>query len=377
MTSGPDLQAAFDLGRMSFDDLPGFFEDDVAVFWGPFFRSCAAVVAGESELRKAVAPGQAQRKASAKALSLGSEASAVQIVAYLRDHFDPCLINPRHGDQRAFFTAYYRPAVQASLTRSTYFREPLFARPEDLVTLEPGQETASLRGLSSARRQRDGTLVPYPTRAEIDAGALGERARPLAYVADAIEAFMIHIQGSARLVLDDGQALDLTYAGRNGQPYSSIGKILIERGDIKLEDMTLGRLKAWVRANGQESGEPGRTLLQTNKSFIFFSSASADAAASGPIGAAGLPLTPLRSIAIDRSVWPYGLPFWIEVDAPWSSEQATPFNRLVVGQDTGTAIVGAARADLFFGDGARAGHVAGSVRHHGRMFVLLPKVDLR
>jgi len=377
MTLDGGLQAAFDLKRASFEDLPDVFEDNLAAFWAPFLRSCAAVVTGEPALRKAVAPGEAQRTASAHALSLGHEASAAQIVAYLRDYFVPSLVQPRDGNHRAFYTAYYRPEVRASLTRSAKFQEPLFARPDDLVTLEPGQENAGFWGLSSAKRQPDGTLVPYPTRAEIDAGALGERARPLAYVADAIEAFMIHIQGSARLMLDDGQAIDLTYAGRNGQPYTSIGKILIERGDIKLEDMTLGRLKAWVRANGQELGEHGRTLLQTNQSFIFFSLASADASAPGPIGAAGLPLTPLRSIAIDRSVWPYGLPFWIEVDAPRSSEQATPFNRLVVGQDTGTAIVGTARADLFFGDGARAGHLAGSVRHHGRMFVLLPKVDLQ
>ena len=377
MTSGPDLQAAFELRHSSFDDLPDVFKDDLAAFWTPFLRSCAAVVATAPELRKAVAPGAAQRLACARALSLGYETTAANIAAYLRDHFDPCLISPRDGDHRAFFTAYYRPEVRASRIRSFTFREPLFARPDDLVTLEPGQESAALRGLSSARRQSDGTLIPYLTRAEIDAGALGERARPLAYVADAIEAFMIHVQGSARLVLDNGQALDLTYAGRNGQPYTSIGKILIERGDIKLEDMTLERLKAWVLANGQEPGERGRTLLHANQSFIFFSSAPADAAAPGPIGAAGLPLTPFRSIAIDRSVWPYGLPFWIDVDAPWSSAHDTSFKRLVIGQDTGTAIVGPARADLFFGDGPQAGHLAGSVRHHGRMFVLLPKDDLR
>ena len=377
MTSGPDLQAAFELRHSSFDDLPDVFKDDLAAFWTPFLRSCAAVVATAPELRKAVAPGAAQRLACARALSLGYETTAANIAAYLRDHFDPCLISPRDGDHRAFFTAYYRPEVRASRIRSFTFREPLFARPDDLVTLEPGQENAVLRGFSSARRQSDGTLIPYATRAEIDAGALGERARPLAYVADAIEAFMIHVQGSARLVLDDGQALDLTYAGRNGQPYTSIGKILIERGDIKLEDMTLERLKAWVRANGQEPGERGRALLHTNQSFIFFSSAPADAAAPGPIGAAGLPLTPFRSIAIDRSVWPYGLPFWIDVDAPWSSAHDTSFKRLVIGQDTGTAIVGPARADLFFGDGPQAGHLAGSVRHHGRMFVLQPKDGLR
>lgn len=375
MTPADDLPPAFDLRRVSFDALPGVF-DQVTAFWTPFLQSCKAVVEHAPELRKAVSPSAAQRAASLQALSLGPDAPAHSISAYLKDRFTPYLIVPREAETRAFFTAYYRPEVRASLTRSPQFGEPLLQRPADLLTLQPGDEFAHLQGLSSARRLPDGVLAPYPTRAEIDAGALGELARPIAYVADAIEAFMIHVQGSARLLLDDGQVLDLTYAGRNGQPYTSIGKILIERGDVPLAEMSLERLKAWVRDSGQEAGERGRALLHANRSFVFFSAAPSSKGA-GPIGAAGLPLTSMRSIAIDRSIWPYGLPYWAEVDAPWSAGQSAPFNRLVVGQDTGSAILGAARADLFFGDGAEAGRLAGSVRHHGRLFVLLPGGEIR
>lgn len=373
MTAGSLTLGAFDLSAVGFEDAPDVFKGDLEGFWKTFLASCRAVVDDASEQRKAIPPSAAQRAASAGALALGLRATREEIQAFLEQNFALHRIIPNAAEKRAFFTAYYRPEVQASLARSAQFREPLFARPGDLVTLQPGDTRPGLTGLSSARKRQDGALEPYPTRAQIDGGALGIQARPVAFVADAIEAFMIHVQGSARLVLDDNRVLDLTYAGRNGQPYTSIGKILIERGAIKLEDMSLARLKAWVRANGQEPGQAGRALLHANRSFVFFSATLADSSAVGPIGAAGLPLTPLRSIAIDRSVWSYGLPFWIEADLPWEKSNARPFHRLVVGQDTGSAIVGPARADLYFGDGDEAGRIAGDVRHHGRMFVLLPK----
>jgi membrane-bound lytic murein transglycosylase A len=372
MTPGSFTPGDFDLQRARFEDLPGVFDDILTDFWKCYLASCRAIVDDTPELRRATPPGAAQRAISARALELGPNATKLEIRAYLQEGFTPYLIVPNATEKRAFFTAYYRPEVRASLARNEEFHEPLLARPDDLVTLSPGETIASLDGFSSARRRADGILEPYPTRAEIDAGVLGAWARPVAYVADAIEAFMIHVQGSARLVLDDKRSFDLTYAGRNGQPYTSIGKILIERGDIKLEDMSLDRLKGWVRANGQELGQAGRALLHANRSFVFFSATPADEDAGGPIGAAGLPLTPRRSIAIDRSVWPYGLPFFVEADVPWEQSDATPMHRLMVGQDTGTAIVGPARADLFLGDGAEAGRLAGSVRHYGNLFVLLP-----
>lgn len=371
--TGSCSPVACDLKPVRFADLAGFRDDDLAPFWQSFLKSCRAIVENAPELRKAIAPSEAQRLACEGALALGPGAPVSEIRIFLESSFEPHLIVPNADEKRAFYTAYYRPEVAASLVRSTKFREPLYARPDDLVTLEPGETSPSLTGLSSARMRSDGVLEPYPTRAQIEGGALGDRARPVAYVADAIEAFMIHVQGSARLVLEDKRALDLTYAGRNGQPYTSIGKILIERGDIALEDMSLERLKAWVRANGQEPGQPGRALLHANRSFIFFSVTAADESVPGPTGAAGVPLTPLRSIAVDRSIWPYGLPFWVEADVPWERSEPTPFHHLVVGQDTGTAIVGPARVDLFLGDGAEAGRLAGGVRHHGRLFVLLPR----
>jgi len=255
------------------------------------------------------------------------------------------------------------------------FREPILARPADLVTLPSSGDPSLPAGLTSARRTADGGLAPYPTRAEIDRGALGFRAHPIAYVEDAIEAFMIQVQGSARLRLPDGRAIDLTYAGRNGHPYASIGKMLLADNEIEASEMSLDTLKNWIRRTGQELGDAGRNLLHRNPSFVFFAASAATETSPGPIGAAGLPLTPFRSIAVDRHIWAYGVPFWIEAKLPWRDGAESTFVRTMVAQDTGSAILGPARADLYFGSGPIAGQLAGGIRHAGRMFVFLPRED--
>ncbi len=355
---------------VSFADLHGFATDDHKASWAAFLPSCRAIMDNRAELRKGTPASPKHRDLCARAIALGAEANSGQIRAFFETNFAPHLISP--GNDPAFLTAYYRPEVQASLTPTAEFTEPLLARPDDLITLHPGQVPPEGTDLLAGRIGTHGKLESYPTRAEIDAGALGAQARPLAYVADGIEAFMIHVQGSARLRLPDGKVLDLTYAGRNGRPYVSIGKILIGEGEISLQHMSLDMLKGWVRAHGQALGQDGRGLLHRNPSFIFFSATPADDESPGPIAAAGLPLTPFRSLAIDRSIWAYGLPFWIDADLPWQTTGTQPFARLMIGQDTGSAIVGPARADLYFGTGATAGQRAGDIRHHARMYVLLP-----
>lgn len=361
---------ALDLTSVTFDALPGW-RDQAAEAWAPFLSSCRALLADAPELRKGRAPTPRQREVAARAVEAGPLAPAA---AFFQAHFDAYAIGALDADPApAFFTAYYRPEVEAALAPSAAFSEPLLARPDDLVTLQPGEALAGLEGLAAARRRADGTLEPYPARAAIEAGALRPAPRAVAYVADAIEAFMIHVQGSARLVLPDGSKLDLTYAGRNGRPYTSIGRVLVESGAIPQADMSLARLKSWVRAQGQRPGQEGRLLLHRNESFVFFAAAPADPDLPGPIGAAGLPLTPGRSIAIDRTLWPYGLPFFVQADLPDENGRIAPYARLMIAQDTGSAIVGPARADLYFGSGAAAGAWAGEIRHRGRLFAFLPK----
>lgn len=349
-----------------FEALPGFERDDLDAAFAVFRRSAARIVAAEPEQRPALptTPGLA---AAARAALDGGLSGA----AFFRRWFQPWRL-PGEG----FVTAYYEPEVAARRAPEPGFETPALSRPSDLVTLNdaplslPTGET-----LTSARRRADGSLAPYPTRAAIENEGAATGATPLAFLADPVELFLVQVQGSARLVFANGETAALTYDGRNGWPYTSVGRLMIERGLVAPGEMSLERLKAELRALGAGPGQPGRSLMQENHSYVFFRFDDSADRRRGPIGGAGCALTPLRSIAVDRSIWCYGLPFWIASRVPWEGEAETDFARLMIAQDTGSAIVGTARADLFFGAGARAGTLAGRVRHGAAFTVLLPRED--
>lgn len=362
-----------DLAPVPLESLAGFAEDDLADAWASFRLSCERIVGGDPDLRPGVAYSAAHRAACAEALALGAPDKAA-ISAFLKARFRAFRIRPSDGATRGFLTGYYEPVIPGARGRDARYSEPLLARPDDLVTFRPGETPAGFDPrFSAARRLPDGQLAPYFTRADIERAGTGA---PVAFVRDPIEAFMIQVQGSAAIRLDGGELIRITYAGRNGRPYTSIGRILVERGDIAAGDMSLARLKQWVRDQGQRPGEPGRELLWRNESYVFFQVDDTAARRIGPIGAAGAPLRPLRSIAIDRAIWPYGLFFWIEAHMPWRTRAPSAFRRLMVGQDTGTAIVGAARADIYIGSGDDCGAIAGDIRHPADMVVLLPAADV-
>ena len=212
--------------------------------------------------------------------------------------------------------------------------------------LRPGQAPIGFpEGISGARRLGDGSFVPYDDRAAIEQ----ERRDPLVWLRDAVEAFLVQVQGSAQVEFTDGRRARLAYDGRNGLPYTSIGQVLIEAGEIAESAMSLASLKDWLRSER----ERGLALMRRNRSFVFFKLVEDFDPDLGPVAGAGVALTRLRSIAIDRAIWAYGLPFWIDAELPWAEERPSPFRRLTIAQDTGSAIVGPARADLFFGSGER------------------------
>jgi membrane-bound lytic murein transglycosylase A len=221
-------------------------------------------------------------------------------------------------------------------------------------------------GFAAARRERDGTFSIYPDRAAIQAGVLGPLAPPLLWLRDDVEVFFLQVQGSGRVRLPDGSIRRIAYAGRNGHPYTTIGRVIVQEGHLPLAQAQLEPLKAWLRANPVE----GKRIMQMNKSYVFFRIADELHMNAGPIGGAGLPLTALRSIAIDRSQWSYGLPVWLDAQLPHAE---APFRQLTIAQDTGSAIIGPARADLYLGSGAQAGIEAGAVRHPMRFVILWPK----
>lgn len=361
------------LTRVDLAALPGFGNDDHLGAFRVFLTSCRAIAGAQAALRPGLPPPDALVAVCRAALDAGVSTRA-DARAFFLSRFDAWEIAPPTG--AGFLTGYYEPEVAAALTRSDSFPTPVLARPDDLVTFPQGHTPAPLDpALSAARRRVDGALEPYPTRGEIEAGGLGEKARPIAFLADPVEAFMIHVQGSARLSLPDGSTLRLVYDGRNGRPYVSVGRVLASEQGVDPEELVLEKLKARIRAMGLAPGEPGLALLHRNPSFIFFRLDASAPADAGPIGAQGVRLSPLRSIAVDRTLWPYGLPFWIEADLPWSAATPEPFARLAIAQDTGSAILGPARADLFFGAGDEAGRRAGDIRHAGRFVVLWPKGD--
>lgn len=360
-----------------FSALEGWERDNQLESWRVFIVHCNALTRELEPLRAGV-PTPAELLATCRrALAEPEPLSRTAARKLFEKHFAAFEIAPNPGANpydHGFLTGYYEPVVPGSLTRSDAFQEPVLGRPSDLVTLTPDITPADFpAGLASARRTMDGGLAPYADRAAIENGGAAGDAQPILWVRDGIELFMMQVQGSARIRLPDGRLVRLTYAGRNGQPYTSIGRLLVERGAIASAEMSLQRLKAWVRANGQRPGEAGRALMQENRSYIFFRIDGAPDGDSGPIGAASLPLTKLRSIAVDRSLWPYGLPMWIDASLPWRGDGPDAFQRLMIAQDTGSAILGAARADIFFGTGPRAGRLAGGIRHKARMFVLLPR----
>jgi membrane-bound lytic murein transglycosylase A len=355
------------LEPVPFANLAGWREDDHAAAFRVFRRSCKAITEADPALRPALAPSQDLRSVCEAALALADDVAPAEARRFFEAHFEPLHIRPPSG--QGFLTGYFEPEYAGSLTRTAEFQAPLLARPDDLVTVAQGKTLPGLNaGLQAARRTAAG-FEPYPDRAAIEDGVLGERTKPIAFVRDAVEVFIIQVQGSARIRLADGGIVRIAYAGRNGRPYTSIGRILVETGQVPLDEMRLERLMAWLRSNP----EKGREIMRQNRSYVFFRLADELDVSDGPIGGAGIPLTAGRSLAVDRSLWSYGLPFWLEGELPLADGGSEPLRGLMIAQDTGTAIVGPARGDFFFGSGAEAGTRAGLLRHQTRFVVLSPK----
>lgn len=361
--------APADFEPVDFGDLPGVGSDSVLEAWPAFQRSCDRLIKDQAVTRLGVTAPNRLRQAAAAALSSPMVTESTARV-YFSQFFSIFRIRPRPGKNpydHGFVTGYYEPEIEASTQRTSEYSEPVRGRPPDLGNDAIVVDTVTY----TSSRTNEGRLTPYWSRAEIDAG--NSPAPVIAWVRDAIELFMIQVQGSARLKFLDGRVMRLAYDGRNGHPYESIGRILVSEGHIPLEQMSLNSLKNWVRMAGQAPGEAGRKLLDRNPSFIFFKLVPDISPGDGPIGGEGVPLTKLRSLAVDRSIWAYGLPFWVSGNLPGEDGFNHDFRRLMIAQDTGSAIIGAARGDVFYGSGDAAGQAAARVRHVVDMFVFLPK----
>ncbi len=353
---------------LDFDLLPGWSPAKAKRAWPAFQVSCRAILDSRAPLRPGVQPLPALADICRDALEL----DILRCEAFFRDRFQPARIIPL-GATQGFFTGYYEPVIAGDLTPSARLRHPVLGRPRDLIDMRgqtaPGWDPA----LEGARRDKGGLLEPYPDRKAIEAGALEGLACPVLWLEDSVEVFFVQVQGSARIVLPNGEQVRLVYDGRNGRPYTSIGRILVESGEIPQNEMSLARCKHWLRANGLQPGEPGQNILQRNQSYVFFRAEQVTNPAAGPLGGQGVDLHAGVSMAVDRTIWPYGTPVYVSGEFEDSPLGPEGFHQLMVAQDTGSAIVGPARGDLFVGSGPEAGEVAGRIRHNADFFALRPR----
>jgi membrane-bound lytic murein transglycosylase A len=296
-------------------------------------------------------------------------ANAQAARAFFEDNFRPVRIS-RLGEPQGFLTGYFEPIVQGSRFPNPEFHVPLYRRPPDLVAAghKPGADNFPNKSALVGRFNEKNEIVPYHDRGAIEEGALDGQKLEICWLRDPFEALSISIQGSARVILEDGTPLRINYDAHNGYPYTAVGRVLIERNLVPRDEMSMQRIRDWMAANPDEAPK----IRATNRSFIFFriTGLSND---GEPVGAQGVPLVPLRSIAVDK-LHVYGTPFFIDASLPIdSAKPTTPFRRLMIAQDTGSAIVGPARADLYWGAGDEAGRISGRIRHPGRFVMLLPR----
>lgn len=332
-------------------ELPGWKEENHALAWKALLASCSTLK-NEPEWRTpctVATSAPAPDSASAR--------------VYFETYFTPYRLANADGTETGLVTGYYEPLLHGSRKPSRRYRYPIYGVPDDLLVVDLADVYPELKGMRLRGRIEGRRVVPYYDRAQIDNGAPGLRGKEIAWVEDPIELFFLQIQGSGRVKLDNGQWLRVGYADQNGYPYRSIGRWLVDRGELPLEKASMQGIKEWARTHPERLKE----LLNYNASYVFFRELPSDL--PGPLGALGVPLTAGRSVAVDRRYVTLGAPVYLATTRPNST---VPLNRLMFAQDTGGAIRGAVRADFFWGYGDEAGREAGRMKQELRMWLLLP-----
>lgn len=353
---------------LKWSDIPGWSDDDQLAAFHTFLASCKPIVAQREPSKDVKALGMSLQE-PCRAARTAKVQDASHARAFFERHFSPLRIS-KLGDAEGFVTGYYEPVVEGSRTYSEQFPVPLLRRPSNLFVRGVRAPNASLPNKGEVfRKIGRRKLVPYYDRSQIEDGILAGRGLEICYVRNFTELLFMQIQGSARVKLEDGSTLRVNYDAHNGQAYTPVGRILIERGIVPREEMSMQRIRDYMAANSEAAKE----LRRQNKAYVFFRELQLSDKDEA-VGAQGIPLTAGRSIAVDRFLHVYGTPFFIEASLPIESERSqTPFRRLMVSQDTGSAIVGPARADIYFGAGLEAGRVSGRLKHGARFVMLVPK----
>jgi membrane-bound lytic murein transglycosylase A len=363
------------LEPVAFAEIEAWQQDDPSGALAAFRRSCGKLAARPDAQRMADDPGMAPFAGSLEAwrdacAAAADPASPEQARLFFEDWFQPYLVTDR-GQTQGLFTGYYEPLLHGSRRFGGPYTVPLYRAPDDLIQVDLGRFKPELAGETITGRVDGSEFIPYYARAEIDAGALDGRGLELVWVDDPVAKFFLQIQGSGQIQLDDGTRIRVGYAGQNGHQYQAIGRDLVALGAMRLEEVSLQSIRDWLIAHPEQAD----AIMARNGSYVFFDERLDLDAADGPIGAQGVPLTAGRSLAVDKRYVPLGTPVWLDTIAPWPEGEG-PLRRLLVAQDTGGAIRGPVRGDVFWGTGDRAEAIAGRMRSQGSYVVLLPKAAI-
>ncbi|MDG4718617.1 MULTISPECIES: murein transglycosylase A [Thalassospira] len=368
----PKAEDKLTLRPASFATLDGWQSDDMRPAIRAFARSCKAMLRRDDG--KPVGPDPRMgtigdwRKVCEMAVSIDIDAMRKEDArAFFESDFKPYL-SGNDNKAEGLFTGYYEPELRGSLTREGAYQTAIYLKPDDMVSVDLGDFSDEFKGKKLVGRLTGSSLKPYYDRAEIEKGALSGRDLEMVWVDDAVDAFFLQIQGSGRVVLPDSSVLRIGYAATNGHPYFAIGRELIDRGALTRETVSLQTIRKWLHDNPDQADD----VMNTNASFVFFRPLKSDPTdpTAGPLGSQGVALETGRSLAVDRRFHAMGVPVWIETRDPMNEDRS--FNRLMVAQDTGGAIRGPVRGDIFFGPGEDAALFAGHMNRKGQKFVLLP-----
>ncbi len=365
--SMPSCSSAQDiLSAVSFDSLHQWHSARLDGTLKAFKKSCRQIIAAsENPSRKPLYGGELSdwKPVCGLALNLPDNTSDKHIRQFFETHFkafevhDPDL-------PKGLITGYYEPEVTGSLKKSEKLHVPVYSRPADLIAFDSAQ--SKIAGVKYGRLQNS-RPVPYYTRRQIEEGAISNQGLELLYLSSYADAFFMAVQGSGRVRLEDGSAIRLAYAGKTGRKYTAIGAVLVADGQIERKDLSMQTIRKWM----QEHPDKARQLMWNNKSFVFFRKLENSRSSSGPVGAQYVPLTARTSLAVDRRYWAFGTPVWLETSIR-TTKQAERFDNLMIAQDTGSAIRGYNRGDIFFGSGKEAAILAGHMSSPARMVVFLP-----
>jgi membrane-bound lytic murein transglycosylase A len=369
----PDLELPLQVSGSQYEPLAwtnvaGWGDDDHLAAYKAFRTSCKPIAAQQGAPAESKALGSSLRDPCriAKGLELSDGVKAKE---FFEQNFEPLRIS-RLGEEAGFVTGYYEPVLDGSKTQTEVYNVPVYRRPSNLFVRGKTQASVGLPNSGPVYRKIGRRkLVPYYDRAQIEDGAIAGRGLEIAWLKSQTDLLFAQIQGSARIKFEDGTTLRINYDAHNGYPYTPVGRVLIDRGIIPREQMSMQKIREWMEQNPEGANE----VRRQNRAYVFFREVPLSDKDEA-VGAQGVPLTPGRSIAVDKALHVYGTPFFIAGQLPIESELSkTPFHRLMIAQDTGSAIVGPARADLYFGAGADAGKVSGRLRHNMQFVMLVPK----